>query len=92
METRGHFAIYQQVCCRIRAEGLLPTHGACPGMVQLFLMRGRNSFVFPTAHLEPQRLAESWAMRHVVIFRQGHLRVFCFHYGNEEHVFPVGRS
>lgn len=59
METRRHFAIYQQVCCQMRVEGLLPAHCACPGTVQLSLMRGRNSFVFPTAHLELRRLAES---------------------------------
>lgn len=58
METRGHFAIYQQVCCQIRVEGLLLTHCACPGMAQLSLMHGRNSCVFPTVPLELQRQAE----------------------------------
>ena len=93
METRRHFAIYQQVCCQISVEGLLPTHCACPGTVQLSLMHGRRCCVFPTAPLELQLLAESRAAScYVVTFLQGQLRVFCFHYGDDEHALAVRRS
>lgn len=92
METRRHFAIYQQVCCQIRVEGLLRTLCACPGMVQLSLMHGRNSCVFPTVPLELQRLAAYRAMCFVATFPRGQLKVFCFHHGNDEHVLAVWRS
>lgn len=92
METRGHFAIYQQGRCQIRVKGLLPTHRACPSLAQLSLMCGRNSCIFPTVPLELQLLAEYWAMCDAVTFQQGQLRVFCFQDGNGNHAIAVWRS
>ena len=89
METRRHFTIYQQVCCQIRAEGLLPTHCACPGMAQLSLMYGRNSCMFPAVPLE---LTELQASCRSVSVPQGQLRMFRFYYWNDEHALAVWRS
>lgn len=92
METRRHFAIYQQVCCQIRTEGLLPAHCACQGMAQLSLMHRRNSCTFPTVPLKLQQLAEYWAVCYTVTFQEGRLKVFCFQCGNDKHALAVWRN
>lgn len=92
METRRRFAIYQQVCCQIRIEGLRPTHCACPGMVQLFLMYGRNSYVFPTVPFKLQQVAEYWAVCYIVTFQEGQLKISSFQYGNDKHASAVWRN